>query len=71
MADKHRDNTQPFGESVAGSKLTEDDVLLILQSPLSNAELARQYGMAHTCIGNIRLGKSWSWLTGIQYHLAS
>lgn len=47
------------GEAHHETKITEDDVRAIRASPLSNTELARQYGMWRQTIRNIRIGKTW------------
>ena len=51
------------------SKLTEEQVLEIF-SRLSKGEatrkLARDYGVSASSLHSIKIGESWSWLTGIQ-----
>ncbi|APW63518.1 HNH endonuclease [Paludisphaera borealis] len=42
------------------SPLARDDVRAIRESPLSNVELARQYGVCRTTIWKIRAGHTWS-----------
>lgn len=47
------------GEQVGTAKLTETDILGILASDISGADLARKYGVSPSTISLIRLGKSW------------
>lgn len=47
------------GESNHNSKLTEVDVRYIRSSTKTTAELAREMGLHHTTVGDIRNGKTW------------
>ena len=47
------------GEKAGPAKLTESDVVLILRSPLSHAELGRMFNVNSNTIGCIRKRKSW------------
>lgn len=61
---KGRESLPPnfYGEEVATSKLTEEDVLTIYNSTLSMDELATQYNISKTQIHRILTGKSWAHL---------
>lgn len=58
-ADRKLHGTYFAGEQTYQSKLTWDDVSYIRSSPLSNAELGRQLGVASTTILSVRRGKTW------------
>jgi hypothetical protein len=65
MADKTNKgrSNSPKGERCHTAKLTETDVRAIRSTPRSygsTAELARQYGVAHSTIKNIRARKAWT-----------
>ena len=66
-----KQETVKFGEEHPNSKLTEADVLSILNlsKTLSREELARKYNVSKTTIGYIVRGKAWvsvykKWLPG-------
>lgn len=54
------------GEASGKSNLTNEKVLEILYSPLSNQEVADLYGVSRKCAYNIRNGISWTHVTNIQ-----
>lgn len=47
------------------SDLTEKDVLDIFNSQIVCRELAKKYKVNHTCISDIRSGRSWNHITGL------
>lgn len=51
------------GEKHSSSKLTEDQVLNILQSDASSSELARKYGVDSALIYRIKKGLAWKHIT--------
>lgn len=61
-ADKIMHGTHLFGESTPASKLTEEQVLKILSSPLSGVALAEIYDVTPAAICAIRKGKNWAYL---------
>lgn len=50
----------PKGNLHPGSKLTEEDVLFILDSNLSYPELGRKFGVTPSMICNIKRGRNWT-----------
>lgn len=48
------------GKDNPSAKLTEDDVLRILRSPLSPSAVAEQHGISRRTVRDIRSGRSWS-----------
>lgn len=61
-ADKVSKGRQAKGEDAGNSKLTNQNVRFIKQfiaDGLSNAFLAKQYGVSAMCISRIRAGKTW------------
>jgi hypothetical protein len=42
-----------------GAKLTEDDVRRILTDPRTQRAIAKDYGVSHTAIGDIKRGNKW------------
>jgi hypothetical protein len=57
--DKKAHGTILQGEENPCSKLTEEQVLSILRSDESHAELAKRYSVSDVLIGKIRNGESW------------
>nr|WP_166057983.1 MULTISPECIES: hypothetical protein [unclassified Methylobacterium] len=53
------------GQEVASCRLTADQALEVVRSPLSNRDCARTYGVTPAAIYNIRRGRSWSHVTGV------
>lgn len=47
------------------SNLTENDVMDIFKSTIVCRELAVKYNVNHTCISDIRSGRSWNHITGL------
>ncbi len=69
--DKVNKNRHPMGEKSVRSKLTNQDVLEIIQLYCRDCNcrvLAEKYNVDRTTINNIVNGRSWSHLTGIKYH---
>lgn len=70
-ADNNRDCAEKgrstYGERNPRVKLTEAQVHEILASDESCAALAEKYGVHNSAISNIRIGKKWSKVTGIEY----
>ena len=58
--DMRRHGTWVHGEPVHTSKLTELDVMHILQSDERGVDLAKQYGVTPGNICHIRKGRSWN-----------
>lgn len=63
-ADKIEHGTTNRGERQGAAKLTEADVLEIrsLLGSLTQAEIARQFGVDPSHISDIKHGKKWGWL---------
>lgn len=59
------------GSKHPGAKLTEQDVLKIVQDKRLNRVIAEDYGVERSAIYAIKTGRSWSWLTGINRKLVS
>lgn len=59
QADKVKHGNSLRGEKNLRAKLTEDDVRLILSSPLKQQQLADKYGVSQVLISRIRLRKAW------------
>lgn len=57
-------NTPAKGVQRKKSMLTESDVLKIYNSKETCRETADKYGVNHTCIVDIRSGRSWNHITG-------
>jgi hypothetical protein len=53
------------GQEASKTKLNEQDVIEITASKKPNKELARAYGVTAAAIWNIRRGRSWRHITGI------
>lgn len=62
MADMVSKERQSRGEGTYQSKLTDNDVLEIRQSPLRQFELARKYGVDKNTIRYIIRGETWKHL---------
>ena len=62
MKDKINKKRHNFGESHGRSKLTEDDVLNIRKSKLSERKIAKLYSVNRTAINKIRNYTNWSHL---------
>lgn len=63
MADMLRDGTQPRGHRSPHAKLTEDDVLFILESDEPQKDLGARYGVSESLISHIKCGRRWKHLT--------
>ncbi|MEZ4449814.1 MAG: hypothetical protein R3B09_10085 [Nannocystaceae bacterium] len=50
------------GTQNPNARLDEDAVREILSSPRSNRSLARELGVSHVAISNVRSGRTWGWL---------
>jgi hypothetical protein len=59
IRDAKRKNRIPAGKSHGQAKLTEDDVREIRSSSGGTVRLARQYGVSHQLISQIRSGQIW------------
>lgn len=57
-------NVPAKGERRKKSNLTESDVIEILHSKDSARNAAKKYNVNHTCIVDIRSGRSWNHVTG-------
>jgi hypothetical protein len=58
-ADKVRKKRHPKGARIHTAKLTDNDVLAILNSGDTCAELALRFGVSDVAISYIKLGKTW------------
>jgi hypothetical protein len=57
--DKMRKNRQAKGLQTKLSKITDTDVVKILESKESCAVLAKKFGITDVSVSNVRLGKTW------------
>jgi hypothetical protein len=57
-ADKVRKNRQARGERING-KLSDEDVMRILQDRRPCFVIGREYGVSDTAVSLIKLGKTW------------
>lgn len=55
------------GESHHLSRLKNEDVEDIFNSPLSYLQLSEKYNITTTAVGDIKIGKTWSHITGKEY----
>ena len=62
-ADRKRDGTHNMGERNGRAKLTEPEVLAILQDPRRHREIAADFGVSRRLICSIKAGKAWAHLT--------
>lgn len=58
-------NIPAKGEARKKSNLTNKDVVKIFKSKKTCRELAKLYKVNHTCIVDIRSGRSWNHITGL------
>jgi hypothetical protein len=65
-ADKRRHGTFHRGSACSAAKLTEEKVMAILADQRPSKSVARDYGVSHNAILQIRSGKTWAWLTGFE-----
>lgn len=63
MADKKVHGTQVRGSDQNGAKLTEDQVMAIRASTLSNRLTGIQFGVSPAQVSRIKNNQRWSWLT--------
>lgn len=64
IGERHWSKKRPLvGSSNGRSKLTEEQVLTILSSPLRNVHLSEQYGVSGALVSAIRKGKVWPHIT--------
>jgi hypothetical protein len=62
MSDRNTKNRQSKGENHGKAKLTESQAIAIINDPRSQYEIARDYGIHYTAVGNIKRGKKWKHL---------
>jgi len=62
MDDKVSKGRHSHGTSHGNHKLTDADVIAIRSSSLTLRELAKDYGVSHTAIGQIKRGESYKHL---------
>lgn len=60
--------TRMFGAAVPLSKLNSRQALAVYNSKLSRQALATKYGVTVPTIRAIKIGHTWGWLTGADYH---
>lgn len=58
--DAIRRGRAPQGETAGQSNLTDSDILLIRSDPRPQRAIAKEYGLSHTAIGNIKRGRTWT-----------
>ena len=63
MADRVKDGTSSIGELHGRCKLKEAQVLSIYMDGRRHRIIAEEYGVVRRTIGDIKSGKSWSFLT--------
>jgi DNA-binding CsgD family transcriptional regulator len=56
----------PKGEAINTAKLTEQQVLSIVDDKRIQTEIAKQYNISTRTIWSIKSGEKWGWLTGIK-----
>ncbi len=61
--DRHIEGVTARGAQVGVSKLQEEDVLAIVKDSRTRRAIAADYGVSHQNITDIKLGKTWGWLT--------
>lgn len=61
-ADKRRHGTQPLGEAVHLSKLTNEQAAQALIDRRSRRIVARELGVSESTIKALRTGRNWQWL---------
>jgi len=59
-ADRARHGNTYYGEELASSRLTLDQVAAIKTDTRPSRTVAREYGVSHTAVLNIRRGTTWS-----------
>jgi hypothetical protein len=66
-ADKRAHGTHTRGERSARAKLTEQQVIDIvdLRGVESQTKLAKRFGVSPGTVADIHCGKKWGWLTGL------
>ena len=68
MLDKYRDGTDSRGrKNIKWTGVTEEAVIAIFNEPVYDGcrkMLAEKFNVTESMVKDIRLGKSWSWLTG-------
>ncbi len=58
-----KNNLQPIGEKCKWAKLTEKDVIYILQNmDISNKVLSEKFNVSHSTINDIKNGRTWKHL---------
>jgi hypothetical protein len=58
----------PKGETNCKAKLTETDVLAILQDNRSHAAVGRTYGVSYSTVSEIRAGQTWKHVPRLSPH---
>lgn len=61
MVQRNRNVTCP-GEKHGNSKLTEEQVIKIINSSLNSTELSKEYGIPRRYVGAIQRGEKWEYL---------
>lgn len=67
-ADRKKRGTMCYGEDVASSKLTSEQVLAIIYSNSSYLKLANYYSVSVSTINDIMNGSSWRQITKFEPH---
>lgn len=70
--DRVRDKTLPIGEKNANSKISSDDAIFIAENTnIKTRVLCEKFGISRQIISDIRRGKTWSHVTGIERQFKS
>lgn len=64
---KHGTHKSHPGASHPMCVCSEEQVLSILNASESQTELAHKFGISQPAVSDIKTGRSWGWLTGVQY----
>jgi hypothetical protein len=63
-ADRIIDGTENRGSRQHHAKLTEEQALRIFDDQRPRDTIAAEFGVSRRCVGAIKTGSSWAWLTG-------
>jgi hypothetical protein len=63
-ADRIIDGTENRGSRQHQAKLTEEQALRIFNDRRPRNTIAAEFGVSRRCVGAIKTGLSWAWLTG-------
>lgn len=63
MEDRESRGRSPYGERNGRARLTEKDVIKILSTAGTSAEVAAKFGVSDSCVRDIRNGRNWIRIT--------